>query len=434
MSILLKTINASDTTLMMSTDISFPNSDGVIKIGSEIIIYDELYMGTLYGCVRGARSTAAASHTTGATISLIDFYAAAPVPTPGEVNTASNVGSGEGLFAQKVLEDLQFKSLTAGNGITLTPSTDDITFSVTDPLPLTTGLDLAIGSSINFSTTYVGVGSFKWDDFNGQFILGTDGDGATLLTAIGGYFRLGTASGNTTFILDESAGIGIQVASGVPSALTLNASSPSDLLTVNNTGLGSPVFKLKDYTFPASYSVAMASEVALTFQIGITTPVDIALIDANGVSLCAGQKLNLNTGLDARLYYAAGVTELTMIYPDAGSWAIYTPSGLLATTPSVQGTATDVSLGAGVNLFLQGGTAANPSVQLGSNDGLFSPTQTGDLSVSSLGIEIARFDASAVAGDTRFMLWDVDSGALVRVSVGIANSGGVGYKVLCIPN
>jgi len=45
----------------------------------------------------------------------------------GEVNTASNLGGGVGVFAQKVDEDLQFKGLVAGTNITLTPSATGIT-------------------------------------------------------------------------------------------------------------------------------------------------------------------------------------------------------------------------------------------------------------------------------------------------------------------
>jgi hypothetical protein len=45
-----------------------------------------------------------------------------------------------------------------------------------------------------------------------------------------------------------------------------------------------------------------------------------------------------------------------------------------------------------------------------------------------------HFDSSAVSGDTRFLLYDVDSAALVRVTVGADDSGGTGYKVLRIPN
>lgn len=47
---------------------------------------------------------------------------------------------------------------------------------------------------------------------------------------------------------------------------------------------------------------------------------------------------------------------------------------------------------------------------------------------------VGQFDNSLTAGDTRFLLWDVDSGALQRVTVGAADSGGTGFKVLRIPN
>ena len=48
----------------------------------------------------------------------------------GEDNTASNLGTGEGVFAQKVAQDLQFKSLVAGTLVTLTPSANEILIDV----------------------------------------------------------------------------------------------------------------------------------------------------------------------------------------------------------------------------------------------------------------------------------------------------------------
>lgn len=46
----------------------------------------------------------------------------------------------------------------------------------------------------------------------------------------------------------------------------------------------------------------------------------------------------------------------------------------------------------------------------------------------------AQVDNSAVAGNTRFLVYDVDNATLERVTVGAADSGGAGFKVLRIPN
>jgi hypothetical protein len=45
----------------------------------------------------------------------------------GESNTASNVGTGEGVFKQKLGVDLQFKTLLAGTGVNITSAADELT-------------------------------------------------------------------------------------------------------------------------------------------------------------------------------------------------------------------------------------------------------------------------------------------------------------------
>ncbi len=67
----------------------------------------------------------------------IDLYVSRPVVeinastsgVQGEVNTASNLGAGTGLFAGKVGVDLQFKSLVAGTGISFTSDSTTVTIN-----------------------------------------------------------------------------------------------------------------------------------------------------------------------------------------------------------------------------------------------------------------------------------------------------------------
>lgn len=75
MALLLKAINSSDTTIMFSSgDLNFPQDSGVIQIDSEIITYTTIYMGTMYGCTRGAQSTTPTSHTIASPILLVNFF------------------------------------------------------------------------------------------------------------------------------------------------------------------------------------------------------------------------------------------------------------------------------------------------------------------------------------------------------------------------
>lgn len=49
-------------------------------------------------------------------------------------------------------------------------------------------------------------------------------------------------------------------------------------------------------------------------------------------------------------------------------------------------------------------------------------------------VEVARFMKEVGAGLTGFWLWDADNNQLEQVSVGAADSGGAGFKVLRLPN
>lgn len=84
---------------------------------------------------------------------------------------------------------------------------------------------------------------------------------------------------------------------------------------------------------------------------------------------------------------------------------------------------------------LPAGSAAAPSVAYNADtaNGLFFPA-IGQVGLAALGVEALRVDGSAVAGNTRLLVYDVDNATLERVTVGAADSGGAGFKLLRIPN
>ena len=66
-------------------------------------------------------------------------------------NTGSNLGTGQGVFSGKVADDLQFKSLKAGNNVTLSSNATEITINSTGTV--SAGLNLGSGEGLYTSVS-----------------------------------------------------------------------------------------------------------------------------------------------------------------------------------------------------------------------------------------------------------------------------------------
>jgi hypothetical protein len=96
-----------------------------------------------------------------------------------KASTASNLGSGEGVFSSKSGANLQFKSLKAGSNVTISSDSSEITISSTGgggggmSNPMTTSGDLIVGGTSG-TPTRLGVGSAEQ-----ALVVNTNCDGVT---------------------------------------------------------------------------------------------------------------------------------------------------------------------------------------------------------------------------------------------------------------
>jgi hypothetical protein len=204
----------------------------------------------------------------------------------GEANTASNLGAGTGIFAQKSVVDLQFKSLIAGSGMSITSNGTTITLSssgsaasgtITGPASST---DMAIalwsgsaGTAIkNSNVTIDSSGNITQSNgsatFNGRNIANDgsklDGLPTSAYATIASSSTALTQRGTLNFV---TSGSYISISSSDSSPLnttTIAITSSGEPNTASNLGAGTGIFAQKSGVDLQFKSLVAGSGISIT--------------------------------------------------------------------------------------------------------------------------------------------------------------------------
>jgi len=206
-----------------------------------------------------------------------------PGATGGEANTASNVGTGQGVFAVKVSQDLRFYSLAGANGI-------GVSSPVANVITISANQDTSTSSSVTFVSVtggniVVANNNIISSNTNGNINLAPNGTGNVLIntSTANQIFYTGankelTSSSNLVY-----NGTNVAVTGGL--TVTANITSP---VFVSNVTTGTPPFTVLSTTPVPNLTVetaSIAATVSTAAQPNITSLGNLTIANVDNVQI-----------------------------------------------------------------------------------------------------------------------------------------------------
>jgi hypothetical protein len=357
----------ADSITISSTDTGEVNTASNIGLGSGIFS-SKVGTDLEFKSLIAGTNVSISSDATSITISATDT---------GEVNTASNVGSGEGVFAQKVSEDLEFKSLVAGTNVSISSDATTVTISATDTGEVNTASNLGAGEGVfaqkvsedlEFKSLVAGTNVSISSDATSVTISATDTGEVNTAS------NLGAGEGVFAQKVDEDlefksfvAGSNISLSSDADT-ITVSATGVGEVNTASNIGAGEGVFAQKVSEDLEFKSLVAGSNISL-------------VSDANSVTISAtGTGIS---GIDILSYEVPVLSSATILSFGFGLKAntTVTPGRVnidLVDDPPAGWTASGVNVGSGEGIYRDdlANTLYFKSLVAGSNISLTSGSDT----------------------------------------------------------
>lgn len=164
------------------------------------------------------------------------------VPNIGEDNTASNLGAGEEIFAQKIGIDFQFKTLIGGTNVSLSSDANTVTIDAIDTGEVNTGANLGSGKEV-FAQKVGEEFQFRTLVAGTNITLAHDANTITINGAAGGSGEDNTASnqgaGEGLFI--QKTGVDLEFKTLI-AGTNVTFDIGADTITINASGSGGSTF------------------------------------------------------------------------------------------------------------------------------------------------------------------------------------------------
>lgn len=292
----------------------------------------------------------------------------------GEINTASNLGAGQGVFGAKVGTDLRFKSLVAGSGVTLSSNTNEIIISAPGTGEANTGTNTGIGTGQVFESKFGTALQFR------------------TLRSLSAGLTITTNGSNIDFSISGTGG---------------------EANTGSNVGTGSQVYKdkvtpaLRFRSILGTNNQIAVSQSANEITIGLTS--NPVIPGSGSITIPAGTTAAQPTAANGMLRYDTDANQLRAVVN--GAWTtVATSTGTFL--PLAGGTMTgnltlsggaDIIGGAGATISLQGpitltGAGAHLDMSAGGDILLQSGATVGGRDIEADGDVLDSFNPSGVFG------------------------------------